>query len=606
MIILGINAYHGDASAAILVDGQLMAAAEEERFQRVKHWAGFPRKAVEYCLAAVGARVEDIDHIAIGRNPRAHVLDKALFTLRSRPASSFVADRLRNMLRIRDPKSELASALEIDPARIKARSHNVEHHLAHISSAFFASTYDDSAIVSVDGCGDFVSTMWGVGEGSRLRIARRVMFPHSLGFFYSALSQYLGFPRFGDEYKVMGLGAYGEPEVLDKLRKVLVVKRDGDFELGLDYFQHHTNGIAMTWVGEPGYERIHSEQLGELLGPPRVPGAPMEDRFRAVAASVQAVFEEAYFGVLEAASRWSGRNRRVSIAGGCGLNSLANGKIRPRGLFDDVFVQPAANDAGTALGAALYVWHHVLGRPRVFHQTHSYFGPSYTQAEIETLLNAEGASYQRLPDETLIPRVAQAIRDGKIVGWFQGRMEWGPRALGNRSILVDPRRAEMQDILNARIKRRESFRPFAPAILLDRVGEYFEQSYPDPFMVKVYKVRPEKRKEIPAVTHVDGTGRLQTVTRSENRRYHDLIEEFGRITGVPVLLNTSFNENEPIVCTPKEALDCFQRTQMDVLVLENALLQKDGGDAVRVTARPEVETVRRPDETAVTAGEPRG
>jgi carbamoyltransferase len=332
----------------------------------------------------------------------------------------------------------------------------------------------------------------------------------------------------------------------------------------------------------------------------------MEDRFRAVAASVQAVFEEAYFGVLEAASRWSGRNRRVSIAGGCGLNSLANGKIRPRGLFDDVFVQPAANDAGTALGAALYVWHHVLGRPRVFHQTHSYFGPSYTQAEIETLLNAEGASYQRLPDETLIPRVAQAIRDGKIVGWFQGRMEWGPRALGNRSILVDPRRAEMQDILNARIKRRESFRPFAPAILLDRVGEYFEQSYPDPFMVKVYKVRPEKRKEIPAVTHVDGTGRLQTVTRSENRRYHDLIEEFGRITGVPVLLNTSFNENEPIVCTPKEALDCFQRTQMDVLVLENALLQKDGGDAVRVTARPEVETVRRPDETAVTAGEPRG
>ena len=576
MIVLGINAYHGDASAAILVDGQLVAAAEEERFVRSKHWAGFPTRAVEYCLAAANARVEDIDHIAIGRNPRAHLMDKVIYTLVKRPSSQLVADRFRNMLKVRDPRTELAEALDVDRRRIRAKTHNVEHHLAHISSAFFASPFDESAIVSVDGCGDFVSTMWGTGRGGRLEIANRVAFPHSLGFFYSGITQYLGFPKFGDEYKVMGLSAYGEPAFADQIRRLVIVKGDGDFELGLDYFQHHTQGIAMTWVGEPGYETINSPRLVDLLGSPRQPGAPMEDRFRAVAASVQVVFEEAYFALLAAAAKVSG-SRKICIAGGCALNSLANGKIRPRGLFDDIFVQPAAGDAGTALGAALYVWHSTLGQPRKFQQTHSYYGPSYGQGDIESLLQAENARFETLPDEILIPRVAAAIREGKIIGWFQGRMEWGPRALGNRSILVDPRRDDMQDILNERIKRRESFRPFAPSILLDRVGEYFEQTYPDPFMVKVYKVRPEKRKEIPAVTHVDGTGRLQTVTRDENRRYYDLIAEFGRLTGVPVLLNTSFNENEPIVCTPKEAFDCFRRTRMDVLVMERAYLEKDAG-----------------------------
>ena len=601
MIVLGINAYHGDAAAAILVDGQLIAAAEEERFVRSKHWAGFPKHAVEYCLAAANARVEDIDHIAIGRNPRAHLVDKVIYTLVRRPSSKLVAHRLRNALKVRDPKSELASALEVDPRRIRATGHNVEHHLAHISSAFFASPYDESAIVSVDGCGDFVSTMWGTGRGGRLNIASRVAFPHSLGFYYSGITQYLGFPKFGDEYKVMGLSAYGEPDVVDKIRQLVIVKGDGDFELGLDYFQHHTHGIAMTWEGEPRFETINSAKLVDLLGPPRQPGAPMEDRYRAVAASVQVVFEEAYFALLAAAGKVSG-SRKVCIAGGCALNSLANGKIRPRGLFDEIFVQPAAGDAGTALGAALYVCHSILGQARTFQQTHSYYGPSYGQAEIESLLQAENARFETLPDEVLIPRVAAAIRAGKIIGWFQGRMEWGPRALGNRSILVDPRRAEMKDILNERIKRRESFRPFAPSILLDRVGEYFEQTYPDPFMVKVYKVRPEKRSEIPAVTHVDGTGRLQTVTRAENRRYHDLIAEFGRLTGVPVLLNTSFNENEPIVCTPKEAFDCFRRTRMDVLVMERAYLEKDAshpGEGVAADLHSDV--MPRMDEVPVSA-----
>jgi carbamoyltransferase len=576
MITLGVNAYHGDAAAAILVDGQLVAAVEEERFQRVKHLAGFPQRAVQYCLAAANAKGEEIDHIAIGRSPRAHVLAKMMYVLRTRPARAFVTDRVQNMLKIRDPKSELAQALGIDPKRIRATTHHVQHHLAHLSSAFFASPYDEAAVVSVDGFGDFVSTMWGVGRGTRLKTSRHIGFPHSLGLFYSGMSQYLGFPKFGDEYKVMGLSAYGEPEFLGALRQLVRVNGDGRFELGLDYFQHHSKGIAMTWVGEPRYDTINSPLLHHLLGPAREPGVPMEDRFRAIAASVQAVFEEAYFSILRAASAASRGSRSLCLAGGCALNSLANGKIRPSGVFDDLFIQPAAGDAGTALGAALYVWHHVLGRPRAFQMTHSCWGPSYSQGEIESLLRAENAAFETLPDEVLLPRVAAAIRDGKIVGWFQGRMEWGPRALGNRSILVDPRRAEMKDILNARIKRREAFRPFAPSILLERVGDYFEQTYPDPFMLKVYKVRPEKRGEIPSVTHVDGTGRLQTVARTENPRYYDLIAEFERLTGVPVLLNTSFNENEPIVCSPKEALDCFRRTRMDVLVMEHAYLEKDG------------------------------
>lgn len=572
MIVLGLNAFHGDAAAAILVDGELVAAAEEERFQRIKHWAGFPTHAVEYCLSAANARIEDVDHIAIGRDPRAHVFEKIVYSARHRPSLSFVADRVRNLLKVRKPGAELAAALGVDPTLLRATAHAVEHHKAHLSSAFFASPFDSAAVVSVDGFGDFASTTWAVGRGTSLDTRKRVAFPHSLGLFYSGMTQYLGFPRYGDEYKVMGLAAYGRAEHIDAMRQVVRVGNDGGFTLGLEYFQHHSKGIAMTWEGEPRYDRINSDQLAELLGPPREPGAPMEDRFLSVAASVQTVFEEAYFAVLEEAARLSG-SRRLCIAGGCGLNSLANGKIRRRG-FDDIFIQPASYDAGTALGAALFVWHHVLQQPRKFSQMHSYFGPGFGQTEIDTLLRAEGTAYETLPDEELVQRVAAAIADGKIVGWFQGRMEWGPRALGNRSILADPRRAEMKEALNLRTKRRESFRPFAPAILLERVADYFEQSYPDPFMLKVYKVLPHKQAEIPAVVHVDGTGRLQTVARHENPRYYDLIAAFERLTGVPVLLNTSFNENEPIVCTPRQALDCFRRTRMDVLVMENAYLEK--------------------------------
>jgi carbamoyltransferase len=505
----------------------------------------------------------------------AHLGDKIIYALRRRPDFAFIADRFKNMLTVRDPKSSFAGSLGVDPARIRGRSHNVEHHRAHMASAFFASPFDEAAVVSIDGFGDFVSTMWARGKDNRLEVLRHVGFPHSLGLFYSGLTQFLGFPYFGDEYKVMGLSAYAQPDLRDKIRQILRVG-NGSFELGLEYFQHHTKGIAMTWEGEPRYDTINSERLVDLLGPARVPGAEMTDRYKAVAASIQAVFEEAYFEVLGTARRLTGSSR-LALAGGCAHNSLAAGKIRPSGVFDDLFIQPAAGDAGTALGSALYVYHQVLGHPRKFRQTHSYFGPGYNEQEIESLLRDAGVGFETLPDSALLPRVAKAISEGKVIGWFQGRMEWGPRALGNRSILVDPRRGDMRDILNERIKRREMFRPFAPVVPLERVGDYFEQTDPDPFMTQVYKIKPERRSEIPAVTHVDGTGRLQTVTASENPRYYALVTEFGRQTGTPILLNTSFNENEPVVCTPKEALDCFLRTKMDVLVMENALLEKRQG-----------------------------
>lgn len=575
MIVLGINAYHGDASAAILVDGELRAAVEEERFERVKHWAGFPRKSVEYCLESIGARIEDVDHVAIGRNTRAHLLDKVLYVMKQRPSINFIKDRAENMLKVRSPKTALATEMGVDPERLRAKQHNVEHHRSHQASAYFAAPFDESAVISVDGFGDFVGAMWAVGRGNKMDVIKRVGFPHSMGLFYSGMTQYLGFPRFGDEYKVMGMSAYGQPEekLMQKIRQVVRLTDDGGFELGLDYFQHHTKGIAMTWVGEPKYDRIFSDKLIELLGPAREKGQPVDDRVLAIAACVQKRYEEVYFHMLSTAARLTG-SRNICVAGGCGQNSLANGKVLLRGQFDDIFVQPAAYDAGTALGAALYTHNHVLDNPRRWKMEHSYWGPGYTQQQIEQMLRDEKAEYKVLPDDEMFKVVARSIADGNIIGWFQGRLEWGARALGHRSILANPCRADMKDILNLRIKKRESFRPFAPAILLEAVGDYFEQTKPDPFMVKVYKIRPEKRAAIPAVTHVDGTGRLQTVTQHEEPKYYGVIKAFGEITGVPILINTSFNENEPIVCTPKQAYDCFKRTRMDMLVLGNCVLEK--------------------------------
>jgi carbamoyltransferase len=583
MIILGLNAYHGDSAACIVVDGQLIAAAEEERFRRIKHWAGFPSEAIKYCLKEAQVKVEEIDHFAVNRNPTANLFRKAIFAFSKHPALDLVKDRLKNAARVRDIKTVLSSEFGVLGENIKAKIHHVEHHVAHLGSSFFVSPFDKAALVSVDGFGDFVGAMWGRGEGNSLEIGDRLFFPHSLGLFYLALTQYLGFPKYGDEYKVMGLASYGEPAYLDKMRQIVKLDSNGRFNLNLDYFIHHSEGVTMTWeAGEPNMDPAYSQKMEKSLGPARKKDEPIKREYEHIAASMQAMYEEAFFHLLNHVYEKT-KIPILCLAGGCAMNSVANGKIFDKTPFKEVYIQAAAGDAGGALGAAFYVWHQILGQKRNFVMDTAYWGPQFSEAEISKELGAKGRELgekgcvvEKIEDENkLCMRTAKMISDGKVVGWFQGRMEWGPRALGNRSIVVDPRRAEMKDILNARIKRREPFRPFAPSILLEKTGEYFEKDYPDPFMIKVYSIRPEKRSVIPAVTHVDGTGRLQTVRREDNPLYWQLIKEFENLTGVPVVLNTSFNENEPIVCTPQEALDCFLRTKMDVLVLGNYFIKRE-------------------------------
>jgi carbamoyltransferase len=604
MIILGINAYHGNASAAILCDGRLVAAVEEERFSRIKYVAGFPARAVRYCLEAAGVSISEVDHIAIPRNPWARFASKVLYGLR---LPRLAVERSRVVVRFAGLREELARACGVAPAAIRARWHRVEHHRAHLASAFFVSPFEQAAVLSADGLGDFASTMWATGRDNRLEVHGAVEFPHSLGLYYTAITQYLGFWKYGDEYKVMGLAAYGEPAYLDEFRRILAsddavsvrgrrpgaawrepgerrqehrtaaqaALRAGPFALGLEYFVHHRSGPDMTWRESdrtPVLGRLFSDHMAARLGPARQVGEPLERRHQDVAATLQARLEEVYFDLLNALHAATGL-RALCLAGGVAFNCVANGKIFDRTPFEKVYIQPAAGDAGLAVGAAFYVYHQVLGYPRAFVMDHAYWGPEFTPAAIRQTLDAAGLRYRQLPEEALCRETARYIADGKIVGWFQGRMEWGPRALGNRSIVVDPRRPEMKDVLNRRIKHREPFRPFAPSILEEATGEYFERSYPSPFMILAYPVRPEKRGVIPAPTHVDGTGRLQTVSRQANPRYWRLIKEFERLTGVPVVLNTSFNENEPIVCTPQEAVDCFLRTQMDVLAIGEFLVE---------------------------------
>ena len=574
MHILGINAYHGGASAAILRDGQLLAAVEDERFRRQKYWAGFPTESIKFCLAQAGISAQELDHVAISRDPKAHLAQKVLFALRKRPSFGAVRDRVQNMGAVRDIKPTLCQALGLEESALKAQFHRVEHHRAHMASAFFVSPFQEAAVLSIDGMGDFVSTMVGTGKGGTIEVSDQVLFPHSLGIFFSALTQWLGFLNYGDEGKVQGLAPYGEPKYLDEMHKMVKLLPNGGFELELKYFVHHAAGVDMTWEdGSPTVGQLFSDKLVALLGEPRVPRSEYTQKHYDVAASMQAMLEEAEFHIVRDAAKRTGQ-KALCLAGGVALNSSFNGKILPATDFEDIWIQPAAGDAGTALGAAFYVHHQVLGLPRSFEMKHCYTGPSYSNAQIEARLQERGVAYRALDDGELASTTADRIVAGDVVGWFQGGAEWGPRALGNRSIVADPRRSDMKEILNARIKHREAFRPFAPSILAEHTGEYFDQSYPDPFMVKVYGVKPEKQAEIPAVTHVDGTGRLQTVEASVNPRYHELIRTFGEKSGTPVVLNTSFNDNEPIVCTPDEALNCFERTHMDVIVLGNFLLQK--------------------------------
>jgi len=578
-IIVGINAFHGDSSACLLRDGKLVAAAEEERFRRVKHWAGFPSEAIRYCLQEAKVSLGDVDHFAINRDAKANFLKKVSFSIAKRPDLKFVRDRLRNAKAVVSIEDELDRAFPA--SNLRAKVHNIEHHRAHLASAFFVSPFDEAVAVSVDGFGDFASAAWGVGKQNEVEVEDKVYFPHSLGIFYQALTQFIGFPHYGDEYKVMGLAPYGEPRYMDAMRQIVRLLPDGSFQLNLKYFRHHRE--KMVYEGDngiPSVSTLFSPALSELLGQARDKDALIEQKHKDIARSAQAMYEEAFFHLLNALHGRHGLDA-VVIAGGCGMNSVANGKVTLKTPFKKVYVQAAAGDAGGAVGAAYAVWHELGGARGPAHH-HAYWGPAFSNEQIGQLLaerladiSAQGCEVSRIDDDAVLYRqTAEAAARGEVIGWFQGRMEWGPRALGNRSIIGDPRRSDMKDILNLKIKRRESFRPFAPSVLQAAVGEWFEQDGDVPFMMQVYQIRADKRAQIPAVTHADGSGRLQTVLASTNPRYHALITAFFDLTGVPMLLNTSFNENEPVVCKPVEALDCFLRTKMDVLVMENWMVRR--------------------------------
>jgi carbamoyltransferase len=573
--ILGINAYHGDAAAAITKDGRLIAAVEEERFNRFKHSAGFPTHAIKYCLDAAGIRLEDLDHVGVSRDPSAHLHKKILFAAtRVVSQARQIKDRLGNAAKVRDLKDDLARVFGVSKKNLHARFHNVEHHRAHLASCFFVSPFERAALLSIDGFGDFISTMWAQGEGNSIEVLGQVEYPHSTGIVYTATTQFLGFPHYGDEGKVMGLAPFGTPRFIDEFRDIIRTEENGQFRLNLNYFRHHTEGVEMTWdQGSPVIGRVYSDQFTRLIGPPREPGAALTDRDRDIAASLQLRLEEIGFHVLTHLHEQTGLTD-LGLAGGVAYNSVMNGKILLNTPFQRLFVQPAAGDSGTALGVCYQIHNGILKGERGEVMTGAYTGPEFSNDEIRNVLDQSALTFETYNDEQITKRAAQDIAAGLVVGWFQGRMEFGPRALGNRSIVVDPRRAEMKQILNDRIKKREPFRPFAPSILEERVGDYFEQTHPAPTMLMVYQIKDERRKEIPAVTHVDGSGRLQTVTRAVNERYYQLISDFDELTGVPIILNTSFNENEPIVCTPKEAIDCFNKTRMDVLYLGNYAVRR--------------------------------
>lgn len=579
MIVLGINAYHGDSSAAIVRDGKLVAAIEEERLRRIKHWAGLPVEAIKYCLAEAGIRFGELQHVAINLNPRVNHLKRLLFVLKRRPDVKLIFERLKKLKKTRGLNEALAESFPDQP--FNAQVHHIEHHLAHIASSYLCSPFKDAVNLSVDGFGDFASAAWGTGTDGRIQIDGRVFFPHSLGMFYSALTQYLGFPHFGDEYKVMGLAPYGQPTMMDKMRQIVQVQSDGTFKLGLDYFRHHRENVPYSWEnGSPEVGTLFAPALEDLLGPTRKKDEPLEQKHKDLARSIQAMYEEAFFALVHSLHKRYGADN-LTLSGGCAMNSVANGKVLRQSPFKNLYIQSAAGDAGGAIGAAL-VAAQQLGDTQRHHMAHAYYGPQFSDDECKALLDGDAARLKQAGCEVigfedtdnLCRATAQAISEGKVIGWFQGRLEWGPRALGNRSILGDPRRANMKDILNEKIKRRESFRPFAPSILREEVLAWFEEEADVPFMMQVFQVRQEKRGIIPATTHADGSGRLQTVHRETNPLYHRLISEFKNLTGVPMVLNTSFNENEPVVCHPREALECFLRTKMDVLVLGSWMVRR--------------------------------
>lgn len=575
MYILGLNAYHGDSSACLLKDGKVVVAIEEERLKRIKHWAGFPGESIKFCLQEEGLQINDIDFITISRDPLAKFHKKILHSARNKVSFTALGKRIEFTRKINSIKSELGVLFGMQESDITCEIKNIEHHRSHLASAFFASPFKDSALLSIDGSGDFTTTMIGVGNNNKIKVLNSVDYPHSVGIFYLALTQYLGFNNYGDEYKVMGLAPYGKPIYVEKLHKVLKFKSNGFFELNSTYFKHAKEGVNTTWSGgEPIVAPIFSESLVEEFGQVRSKNEEITQYHRDVAASVQKITEDVILHILNNLQKKTGQED-LCIAGGVAQNSVANGKIIRDTQFKRLYIPSAGHDAGTSIGSALYFYNHISNKARVQSISNAYLGSSFSTEAIKSMLDEKGIAYKTYEDDLLFDIVTDSLISGGVIGWFQGRAEFGPRALGNRSILVDPRREDAKELLNIKIKRRENFRPFAPSILREYVSEYFELEDDVAFMEKVFPIKKNKYNIIPAVTHVDGTGRLQTVDKENNPKYYNLINAFKDKTGIPILLNTSFNENEPIVNTPLEALDCFLRTKMDMLIMENVIVERN-------------------------------
>ena len=574
-VVLGINAYHPGASAAIVVDGIPLAAIAEERLNRCKNFAGFPSLAVQTCLDMHNLTWKDIDVVSIGRDRRANRLKKLAYSIRHPGHIMNFYNILNRRYSLNNIHQLIATECDEDLINLRFSVKYVEHHLAHTASAYFISPWETAAGITIDGSGDFTTCMMSRCVGPDIFVSKRFFVPHSLGALYTAICQFIGFESFGDEGKVMGLAPLGADNYSDLMQRIVQTDLDG-FTTNSDYLVPlgSTQGMVIDSLGSVGLERHYSNRLIDELGPPRQQHTELTQRDKDIACSLQKRFEEVYFHLFNNLAERT-TDKRVVVAGGCALNSVANGGIFDATPFTHTCIQPAAGDDGLALGSALYVTNSILREGRRSIMDNAYLGPQYSNYDIESELKRQGLCYQQLKRDELLVATVKELVSGNVVGWFQGRMEWGPRALGNRSILAHPGLPHMKNILNARIKYREPFRPFAPSVLVEWQSRIFDYHHPSPFMLHVYGIRPEWRERLQAVNHVDNTGRLQTVSHNENPLYYDLIHRFFEETGIPVLLNTSFNENEPIVCKPTEAIDCFQRTRMDTLVIGSFFCRKN-------------------------------
>ena len=574
-IILGINAYHPGSSAALLADGVPLAAIAEERLNRIKNYGGFPSLAIQECLKIAGLTWQDVDAVTVGRDPYANWIYKALYSI-SRP---HMAGNFRRIFGRRhsldDIRLLISKNCNVDTDSLGFKVFHVEHHMAHTASAYFASPWDTATSITIDGSGDFVTCMIAKCEGQNITVKKKIFVPNSLGLLYTTLCQFIGFNSYGDEGKVMGLAPFGHDNYADLLNQMVSLNQQ-KLKLNSRFVAPFgsNQGIIIRKDGSVGLEQHYTSKLIDALGKPRMAEEALSQRDMDIACSLQNKFESIYLGLVNLASEDSTSNR-LALAGGCALNSVANGKIFSTTPFSKTWIQPAAGDDGLALGSALYVSNTILKEPNRWVMENSYLGPEYTDYEIESDLKRAGIQYIKLSQLDMLDLTATALSEGDVVGWFQGRMEWGPRALGNRSILAHPGFPNMKSILNDRIKNREAFRPFAPAVLAEHQNEIFDHSYPSPYMLHVYGIRPKWREKLSAVNHIDNTGRLQTVSERENPVYYSLISRFHSKTGIPVILNTSFNENEPIVCKPSEAIDCFRRTKMDILAIGSFLCRKN-------------------------------